>query len=183
MNTQKLKKVTLLIAIAIMIIGTSAYAQRGRNFNDNERGFGRQEFCQRIPDLTEDQQTKIEALRTGHLKEMTAYRNQMNEFRAKKHTLMTSDNGDMKEINSVIDQMTGVHNKMMKASAKHRQDVRNLLTDDQKVYFDARPMYRRGNGKGMGRAGRGQRNYSGYGRGQGQGYDQGQGLGYGRGAM
>ena len=49
-----------------------------------------------------------------------------------------SGNSDLKELNAVIDQMTDIQNKKMKASAKHRQDVRSLLTDEQKVFFDSR---------------------------------------------
>lgn len=172
-----MKKTTVLVLAILMIASTNIFAQRGRNFDDRGQGFGRFDFCERIPDLTEDQEQKIEALRVVHLKEMTSFRNQMDELRAKKRTLITSDNSNMNEINSVIDQMTDVHNKMMKASAIHRQDVRNLLTDDQKVYFDAMPRHGRGHGRGMGRAGRGNRNFDGYGRGQGQGYGQGTGRG------
>ena len=53
---------------------------------------------------------------------MNTFRNQKNELQAKKHTLMTSDNANSNEINSVIDQMTNLQNKMLKTSAKHRQD-------------------------------------------------------------
>lgn len=168
MNTQKMKKVTLLVAVAIMIIGTSTYAQRGRNFDNKGQGFNKAEMCERIPDLTDDQKTKIEALRLEQMKEMTTHRNQMDELKAKKRTLMTSDNADMKEINSVIDQMTSLQNKRMKASAKHRQEVRSLLTEEQKVYFDTMPRHRRGHGKGM-KQGRGNMQGSGCGRGQGSG--------------
>lgn len=177
MNTQKMKKVTVLVAVALMIIGTSSFAQRGRNFENRGDGFGQSGFCERIPDLTEDQQAKIDALRLEQMKQMTNHRNQMDVLRAKKRTLMTSDNADMKEINSVIDQMTSLQNERMKTSAKHRQAVRNLLTDEQKVYFDAMSGHGRGHGRGHGKAGRGYRNCDV----PGQGYGQGQGAGYGRG--
>ena len=172
-------KRTVLVALAVLMISsTNIFAQRGRNFNDREPG-ERFNICNRIPDLTEDQQTKIETLRVNHLKEMNAFKNQMDELRAKKNTLMSTEAAGITNINSVIDQMTDVHNKMLKASAKHRLDVRNLLTDAQKVYFDVTPRHGRGNQRGMGRAGRGNRNYYGYG--QGYNIGNGQGQGYGRG--
>lgn len=168
MKTQRIKKVALLAIAVLMFAGSNLYAQRGRNYSN--QGEGKGQACMNIPDLTEDQLSKIETLRIVHLKETTIQRNQMNELRAKKHTLMTSDNANMKEINAVIDQMTSNRNAMMKISAKHRQDVRNLLTDDQKVYFDSRPMrgHKHGNGAGMGR---------GHGRGQGAGNGCRQGYG------
>lgn len=169
-----IKKITVLAAAVLLISSTSLFAQNGRNYSkqSNANFRNQDQICQRIPDLTEDQQTKIEALRVDHLKEMTALRNQTNELRAKKQTLMTSDKANMNEINSVIDQMTDLQNKKMKASAKHQQDVRNLLTDDQKVYFDSRPNRGHRNGRGMGSGNRG---------GRGQGNGQGNGQGYGRG--
>ncbi len=180
MKTQRIKTVTILAIALLMFAGTNLYAQRGRNYSNQGKGFGQNQSCMMLPDLTEEQQNKIDALRVGHLKEMNTFRNQMNELRAKKQTLQTNDNADLKEINSVIDQMTEVHNKMMKTSAQHRQEVRSQLTDEQKVYFDSRPM--RGNRNGRG-AGRGAGTGRGYGQGNGQGYNQaaGYGRGYGRG--
>jgi hypothetical protein len=61
--------------------------------------------------------------------------------------------------------MTEVHTKMMKASAKHQQSVRGLLTEEQKVYFDSRPG-RGHHSKGM-RNERDGRGSHGYGRGYG----------------
>lgn len=180
MKTQRIKKVTVLAIAVLMFAGSNLYAQRGRNYSTQGKGYGQSQICMMLPDLTEEQQNKIEAFRLAHLKEMTTHRNQMNELRAKKQTLMTSDNADMKEINAVIDQMTEVHNKMMKTSAKHRQDVRSQLTDEQKVYFDSRPMRGRGQGKGFGR-GHGRGNNQGAGFGQGYGQDAGYSRGYGRG--
>jgi len=174
MKTQRIKKVSVLIIALLIVAGTNLYAQQGRGGAPQGRNFERNDLCQMIPDLTEDQEAKIKDLRVNHLKEMNTFRNEMNELRAKKHTLMTTDNTNMNEINSVIDQMTSIHNKMMKVSAKHRQDVRGLLTEEQKVIFDSRPMHRRGN-RGYGHKGRGARNFDCYGQGNGQG------LGYGRG--
>lgn len=171
-----MKKIAVLAMAIMLISGTSLFAQNGRNYSrqGNVTYRNQDQVCNRIPDLTEDQQVKIEALRVNHLKERTALRNQTNELRAKKQTLMTSDNADMKEINSVIDQMTELQNKKLKESAQHQQDVRNLLTDEQKVYFDSRPDRGHRNGKGMRSGNRG-------GRGQGNGQGNGQGVGNGRG--
>jgi len=163
MKTLGFRKITLVIAV-ITLLTVSSYAQRGRNYQNRQDNFRPNYACQMLPDLTEEQQAKIEALRVNHLKEMNANRNQMDELRARKQTLMTSDNADMKELNGVIDQMSDLHNKMIKSSAKHLQEVRSLLTDEQKVYFDSRPRGKRGHGKGMGdNYGRGNRPGRGYG--------------------
>jgi len=167
MKAQRIKSGTILAIAILMFAGTNLYAQGGRNFQDQGKGFGQNQHCT-LPDLTEDQQNKMDALRVNHLKEMKTYRNQMNELRARKQTLQTSDNVDLKEINAVIDKMTTVHNQMMKQSAKHRQELRSLLTDEQKVYFDSRPGRGHRNGRGD-RRGNGHKDGAGLGQGNGQG--------------
>ena len=176
MKTKNVKRTTVLMLAFLMLAGTQLFAQRGRNLrNDVNRPYQNRQTCWRIPDLTETQQTKIESLRVEHWKEMNNYRNQMNELRARKRTLNTTAQTDMSELNGVIDQMTDVHNKMMKKSAKHRQDVRKELTDEQKVYFDSRPARGQGYNRGANRRGGGYGNY----RGAARGYGNGNGNGYG----
>ncbi|MEA2107706.1 MAG: periplasmic heavy metal sensor [Bacteroidota bacterium] len=171
MKTKNVKRTTVLMLAFLMLAGIQGFAQRGRNFKSNiDRPYRNDGTCWRIPNLTADQETQIEALRVDHWKEMNNYRNQMNELRARKRTLNTTDKADLKEINSVIDRMTEVHNKMMKASAKHRQDVCKQLTDEQKVYFDSMSARGRGYNCGSGRAGAGYRNARGMRQGYGTGY-------------
>jgi Spy/CpxP family protein refolding chaperone len=184
MKTLKIKTVSVIVIAVLMIAGSNLYAQQGRNYSRQGQGMNQKQgqgmnqigSCQAILDLTEDQDSKIDALRLEQMKERTAFRNQKNELMAKKQTLMASDNADMKEINAVIDQMTNVHSKMMKASAKHHQDVRNLLTDEQKVIFDSKPMRGHKNGKGNGH-GYNHGNCSKQGKGQDAGYSRGNGRG------
>lgn len=152
MKTQKIR-ITFLAAALLMFIGTNLFAQKGMGNNREQgQGYGNHSSCTNIPDLTDEQKQKIETLRVAHLKMMNDFRNQKNELRAKKQTLMSSDKTDLTAINSVIDQMTGLQNKMMKEGAKHNQEVRSLLTDAQKVYFDSKHMkgddHRHGRGMG-----------------------------------
>jgi len=165
MKTLRVKKTAILVLTALLLATTNLYAQRARSGAEQGMKVNQQRVCAKIPNLTEEQITNIEGLRVEHLKEMIAFKNNMNELRAKKHTLMTSDNSDMNEINSVIDQMTTLQNRVMKEKASYQQDVRNLLTDDQRVYFNSRPMRGGRHGKGM--------RHNGYGRGSGQGYGRG----------
>ena len=138
-----IKKITWLVIILLMAGSVQSFAQRGRNYNNQgRRYYNNASWSCNIPNLTDDQQQKIETLRLSHLRERTNYQNQMNELRARKITLMRSNNTNLGELNSLIDQITTLQNKKMQLAAKHRTDVRALLTDDQKVYFDSKPMYR-----------------------------------------
>ena len=89
-----------------------------------------------IPNLSDDQKAQIEKLKVPFQKEMTALRNQMGEKKAHLKTVSETDKPDMAEINKTIDDITLLMNKMMKLKATHHQDVRKLLTDEQKVAFD-----------------------------------------------
>ena len=90
-----------------------------------------------IPDLTEEQKEKIEAVKLDHKKQKMQLKNELNEKMAHKKTLMTSDDVDMQEINKTIDEIGAIKTEMMKKDAAHIQEIRSLLTDEQRIYFDS----------------------------------------------
>lgn len=170
MKNLKFGTIGMLLVVALLSVSTNIFAQRGygngngqgnRQFNGNGQGY----FCDNIPNLTTDQQTKIEKQRTAQWKEMQNYRNQLAEKRTRLQTLRSADNADMNAINKTIDEMSAIQTSMRKNREQHLQDVRNLLTDDQRVYFD--------------NSNRGRGNGQGYGRGNGQGRGNGKGRGNG----
>jgi Spy/CpxP family protein refolding chaperone len=149
----------------IMFISIDLSAQRpGRGMNQ-QRG-----ICQNLPDLTEKQQEEIKDLRLQMQEKSTSHRAKMDELRAKKRSLSLEENPNMNAINSVIDEMSAKQTQHIKDVEQHRQDIRKLLTDEQRVVFDSRP--RRGpRGGGKGRPGLNPDCP----RGNGQGYGPGQG--------
>ncbi len=143
MKNTDFTKLTIILVAFIMVTGIDAFAQRGRMMVErrDERGVF---VCPYIPDLTEEQQSQINELRTAHLKEMTEFRNRINENRAQYRSLITGTPADRSDINANIDEYTETRNQMMKRQAAHRQEIRNVLTEEQRVYFDARAGSRRG---------------------------------------
>ncbi len=91
-----------------------------------------------IPDLTDDQKKKINNLQKNHLKEVNQTKALLNEKQAHLRTLQLADKPDNAAINKTIDEITALRNDMMKKHEAYRQAVRSLLTDNQKVVFDAR---------------------------------------------
>ncbi|MCF6240543.1 MAG: Spy/CpxP family protein refolding chaperone [Bacteroidales bacterium] len=149
--------------ILAMLTSLDISAQRNQGFAGNyNQAFYR---CNSIPNLTAEQQTKITDLRTAHLKKMQDYRNQLAEKSVRLQTLRTAENADMKEINRIIDEIGVLRTEMMKRREQHFQNVRSLLTNEQKVFFDSFKSRGRGMGYGMG-----------YGR-----FRNGMGMGYCRG--
>ena len=51
-------------------------------------------------------------------------------------TLETAENPDIKAINNLIDEMSVIKTKMAKDRAANHQEVRKLLTEEQRIKFD-----------------------------------------------
>lgn len=156
MKTRDLKGMIVLLLVILLSSTVFGQASRGQYMG--------------IPGLTGDQKTQIEKLRTAHQKDMLVLKNQIAENRAHYRTLMTADKPDMNAIDKNIDEYASLRASMMKKQAAHRQDIRKLLTDEQRLAFDSR---KGGKGRGMG-MGMGQCPncpHNGYGRGPGRGFN------------
>ncbi len=166
MKNLKSKSIAILIVAVLLSVNTNIFAQRGNGkgygqFNENVKVY----FCNNIPNLTADQITKIDKLRTAHWKEMQNSHNQLAEKRARLQSLRTADDADINSINETIDEISVIQASMQKNREQHFQDIRILLTEDQRVYYDN---FKRGRGNGQSN-GRGNR------------MCRGNGIGYGRG--
>jgi len=91
-----------------------------------------------LPDLTEEQKTKIEELHLAHAKAVKPLHNEVAEKMAKLNTLTSADNVDMKAVNSLIEEIGKIKTNLMKEMESHRQSVRKLLDEKQRLMFDKR---------------------------------------------
>jgi len=135
------RSITLIVLTGLLMISTVTLGQRARSMRESGRMTnkpGWNQSCQGIPNLTDQQQEQIQDLRMDHMKEMTDFRNQLNEKRARLRTLETKDDPNMDAIHQVIEEMGAIRTNMQKNRANHRQGVRNLLSDEQQVYYDSR---------------------------------------------
>ncbi len=96
-----------------------------------------------IPDLTEQQKEQIEELNIANMKTMLPLQNELHEKEAQLHTLSTSDNPSMNKINGLIDEIGTIKTKMMKQREDHRQKVRKLLNEKQRLFLDTNPPVRK----------------------------------------
>lgn len=92
-----------------------------------------------LPDLTDEQKQNIEDLKIELMKENMPLKNELMEKKARLRTLSTVENVDMKEVNNVIDDITGLLASMMKNGAEKMQNIRELLNEDQRLIFDSKP--------------------------------------------
>jgi len=139
----KTKKQLLGIILAIALIISS-----GISVNAQNSGKG---MLNNIPNLTEEQTAKIEALKTPHMKEMLPLKNQMAEKKAQLTTLTTAEKADMDAINKKIDEIGTLKTQMLKKREAHKQDIRKILSEEQRLMFDMH----QGNCKGKGQMGEG----------------------------
>lgn len=121
------------VLLSVNLMGQMGYSPRHQRADKPGQGY----FCQSIPNLTAEQEQKISALRTAFLKDMMSYKSDLNIRQAELQKLQTADNPDMNKINAKIDEIGKIKTEMAKKRATHLQQVRALLTDDQKLAFDS----------------------------------------------
>lgn len=159
----KTRNILAAFFVLTMMFSFESMAQRGGRFTSpsnqprfNERPAGRietqagprTEYCYLALELTEEQLASFRELRLAHAEKRTSHQARMDELRSRKRTLMLQAEPDRAAINTIIDEMTNLQNAKMKERVTHRQAIRSMLTDDQRIMFDSRQMYRQG-GRGQ----------------------------------
>lgn len=142
-------KVTKILAASIisLLLAGTVFAQQGqgnrdmRGRDDDRRGPRHDQMMEKLG-LNEEQKTEIEKIHTENMKESLQIRNQIGEKEAQLRTLETAEKADMGKINKVIDEIGSLKTKMKKMHAQAKQNVRALLTDEQRVKFDTHPGFR-----------------------------------------
>ncbi len=179
MKKNSLHKVTTVIALmGVLIIGSAwGYGdEQGRRANAGNGEFRAMKGL----DLTDTQKEQMKAMRVGFMKEMTPLKNNMGIKMAELKAASTGDNVDAKAVNKLMDEIGAMRTNMAKKQFANQQKVRTVLSDEQKVMFDAhcaQGMHGGRHGKGLNQGRRGDQGNGNKGnRGQGQGRP-GRGLG------
>ena len=132
--------------IALMLTSTTLLAQGRRSVNQPGYGYGYgQGTCLAVlPDLTEEQQAKITELEAAHQEAMA-------ELRVKQRS--TFEPVEKSEIRT----------EMLKKVRAHREEVRNLLTEEQQKQYDLLQSRNNYGRKGFAQGRRGQAGFQGRG--------------------
>jgi len=143
---KKLIKATMTLIMMVLVINVANAQQGPRSGQGNGQGFRNEQGNNMLGlNLTEDQQTQMKSMRLNVQKEMLPLRNKLGENMAKMRTLRTADNADMKAINKLIDNNSDLRSSMAKVRAANHQEVRKMLTEEQRIMFDSREFRRGGN--------------------------------------
>ena len=92
-----------------------------------------------LPGLTIEQREKIRLSGLEHMKAMTPLFNQVREKKARLQTILATTPFDVKSADQVAEDLGKMETVILKELIRHDQALRNLLTPEQQVVFDARP--------------------------------------------
>ena len=144
MKGKKYSVGSLVLIFVIIMISTSAMAQRYRN-DGQPRGF-RQESCdwswssrqgwKAQLNLTDEQSAKIEAIKLASSEGFIARRNKINELEAQLNSAMTGETINKAQANNLIEEIAKLKAENQKARVDDHFKIRALLTDQQKVIMD-----------------------------------------------
>lgn len=148
------RSLLIIMMIAAMSMSTTAFAQgsgHGKGHGKGQaqgmkKGDQTTHMKMMLPDLSDEQIAKIKTLRLEMMKQVTPLKAQLKEKMAHLNTLSIAEKPDMKAINTTIDEIGALKVQMMKIHAKFRQDMRALLTADQRIIFDSKAGKRMGHG-------------------------------------
>lgn len=135
----KTKLLSAIILMAIVFATLPAMSQPGKDCRQQKHTGveGKAHNCA-LPNLTDDQVKQIDQLKIKHMKEIMPLQNILKEKQARLRTLETAEKVDMAAINKTIDEMSVIRTDVMKKKAAHQQEVRKLLTEEQRLVFDTK---------------------------------------------
>lgn len=131
-------KNTMLVMLMAMTL-TAVYAQEQpekRSHRGKHRAESRAQQMAQHLDLTDEQQQQIKEIRKAKARDQIQRQNQIRELRAEMRTAMTQDQIDKSKINDLIDQIGVLEIAGKKERAATMIEIRELLTDDQRLLFD-----------------------------------------------
>jgi len=90
-----------------------------------------------LPNFTTEQLSKIQKLKLEFEKETLPLRQKIQTLNLEMRTL-TSEGADQGKLEAKIEEIGKIRIEIQKKALAHHQEIRKLLTDEQKVYFDQR---------------------------------------------
>ncbi|HPU46810.1 MAG TPA: hypothetical protein PLQ91_04220 [Bacteroidales bacterium] len=91
---------------------------------------------QKIPNLTDQQKEQITTLHTAHIKQMTILKNQLEEKKAQMNTATSWASYNAANAENLLDEIYNIKLQLAKEKLSFHDAVRNLLNEDQKIFWD-----------------------------------------------
>jgi len=129
-NFKILVATTILLTLSYSVM---AQPQQRRTLQPGQKG----QSSQMIPGLTEEQRKQVKEIHLARLKAVQPLQDEMKVNNAKLNALFKKENPDMKEIISLVEANAEIQTKTKILSIESMIKTRSLLTDEQKILFDA----------------------------------------------
>ena len=140
-----MRQVLTTTLVVLMLTGVVAEAQAQRRGNNEGPNKERVEQARRgqaqglrLPGMTDEQREQIKAIMLNGRKEALPLQNALREIKAELQTLRTAESYDEAAVAAKINEISDLQTSMMLLRERHRQEVRALLTEEQRVIFDTR---------------------------------------------
>jgi Spy/CpxP family protein refolding chaperone len=136
----------LILSTILLMISIVSYSQydsdneMNKNVKIEKRSVSRgKQMRNDALKLTDQQRNDIKKIRMNMKKAIMPLKNLTVEKRAHLKTLSTAEKVNLDEINKTIDDIFSLKAQIMKLREAARQDLRKLLTDEQRMIFDSSP--------------------------------------------
>ena len=130
-----------LVATMLISISVSAQSQQRKN---NFRHWDRERMDrdlkprgERESFFTDEQKEALKEMRLEVAKKVKPLRNELGELEARQQTLSTETKPDMNAIYKNIEKISDVKTEIARITAKHNQDIRAMLSEEQLLKYDA----------------------------------------------
>ncbi len=131
----KTKVLLLSVFVLSLVFSNQLLAQHENHVNCKDHKNHKKECL--MDDLTEEQKTKIEAIKFESQSKVKVYKADLDIKKAELKKLEIADEPSEKDIHAKIDEMTSLKADIQKERASARIDIRSELTPEQRVKFDS----------------------------------------------
>ncbi len=129
-----MKRFILFITlIGALVWGGGMLAQPEHRGPKKSRG----EHMAKMLDLSEEQQSKIIDLQLKLQKELIPLRSKMESLKGELKLAQTAEQFDQAKVDKLLNEMQSVRTQIQSKRIQHQQQVRSLLTAEQRKKFDA----------------------------------------------
>jgi len=110
---------------------------QGQMMNRGDKQGQNQQRMMTQLNLTDEQRAKVEEIHLNGQKGMIPLRNNIQEKNAQLRTLRMSDDYDEAAVNALIEEIGELRTAMMAMRTGHQQQIREILTEEQRIKFDS----------------------------------------------
>lgn len=146
------RKPVLLTLITVVVLGVlitlpvSAQGPPLEGEGPAARGHGEQACLACIPDMTAELLEAIQNMREEHREEMEGIHEKLFEAKTAFHELLREPEPDLSAVRRAKERLDDLGIEMLIVHLEMRREIRGMLTDEQRVFFDEIHMHHSGSG-------------------------------------